>query len=317
MRGVALLRRTCSLGLVVVLLSMLMAVSPARATYPGTNGRLAYTLEKHGISQIFSMRPDGTGIRQITHFRRHGAGTVNWSPDGTMIAFDSDRTGDDEIWTINADGSGLRQVTHDPKTSDGSPVWSPDGGQILFERYSRRTDRTAIYVIDIDGTGMTRLTGARVDHERPQFTPDGSQIIYGSLGDAGGICELWTMNADGSGKTLLVPADARPQFNDISPDGTELLVADNCRGPLPTSIYRMSINGSSMTQLTDAGCCYQDGWAQFSPDGSKIVFLSNHVVPGFDTDFREIYVMNADGSNLVQITSSARFGPVDWGAAPA
>ena len=42
--------------------------------------------------------------------------------------------------------------------------------------------------------------------------------------------------------------------------------------------------------------------------------LSNHVVPGFASDFKEIYEMDSDGSNLVQITSSARFGGLDWGA---
>ncbi len=312
------MRRACALGSVVTLLWTLLAASPAQATYPGTNGRLAYTFEKDGIWQIFSMDPDGTDIEQITHFRKpQSTGGVNWSPDGTKIAFDSDRTGEGEIWTINADGSGLTRITHDPTVDDSGPVWSPDATQIVFTRESPRTGNGVIYRIDADGTGMTKLTTGKNWHEGAQFTTDGSQIVYLGFGDAGGICELWTMNPDGSDKTLLVPADARLGLGDLAPDGTTLLVFDNCAGPAPQSIYRMNFDGSGMTQLTDAGCCYQDGWPQFSPDGTQIVFMSNRVVPGFDVPFKEMYVMDADGSNLVQITSSSRrLGAADWGVVP-
>jgi len=313
------MRRAGSLGSVVILISMLVAVSPARATYPGASGRLAYTFKRDGIWQIFSMKPDGKGIRQISHFRKPQAtGSVNWSPDGTKIAFSSNRSGEGEIWTINADGSGLMRITHDPNTDDDGPVWSPDGMQILFIRESPRTGNGAIYTIDADGTGMTKLSGAKTHHEEAQFTPDGSQIVYQGFGAAGGICELWSMNPDGSGKTLLVPADARLGLSDVSPDGMSLLVFDDCASPAPQSIYRLNLDGGGMAQLTDAACCYQDGWPQFSPDGSQVVFLSNRVVPGFDVPFKEMYVMDADGSNMVRITASShRIGLPDWGPIPS
>ena len=307
------IRRGVALVVGLILLWIVAPVSSAHATYPGANGRIAYTFEKDGAWQLFTMRPDGTGIRQLTHFRRpQGTGSPDWSPDGTRIAFDNDRTGDSEVWTINADGSGLRRITHDPKTSDGSPVWSPDGSQILFERYSPRTDNTAIYVINADGTGMSKLTGARVTHERPRFTPDGSKIVYSALGAAGGICEIWSMNPDGTGKTLLLPAEARLEIDDLAPNGNEILVNDNAIGPLGQSLYRVRLNGTGLTQLTDAGCCDQDGFAAYSPDGTKIVFLSDRITSGF-SDFKEIYVMDSDGSHLTQITSAARFGGLDWG----
>jgi Tol biopolymer transport system component len=309
------LGRLVALGICVLSLWIVAPASPARATLPGANGRLAYTLERDGAWQLFTMRPDGTDIRQLTNFRRpQGTGSPAWSPDGTKIAFDNDRTGDAEVWTINADGSGLERITHDPKTSDGSPAWSPDGSRILFERYSPRTDNTAIFAINADGTGMSRLTGARVTHERPRFTPDGSKVVYTALGASGGICEIWSMNPDGTGKELLMPADARLEINDVAPNGDEVLVNDNCVGPLGQSLYRVRIDGTGLTRLTDAGCCDQDGFAAYSPDGTKIVFVSDRIIAGF-SDFKAIYEMDSDGEHLTQITSVARFGGLDWGPA--
>jgi Tol biopolymer transport system component len=235
-----------------------------------------------------------------------------------MLAFASDRSGDAEIWTINADGTGLTRVTYDPNLIDGEAKWSPDGTQFVFTRESRRTGNGVIYTINVDGTNMTKLSNGRRYHEGGRFTPDGSQIVFQAFGDAGGICEIYTMDPDGSDKTLLADPSARLGLGDISPDGSQLLVTDNCAGPLPQSIYRMRIGETHLRQLTDAGCCYQDIPAAWSPDGTRIVFTSNRVQPGFlDGTPREVYVMAADGTDMVQITSSRQFSGVDWGPAPA
>jgi Tol biopolymer transport system component len=88
---------------------------------------------------IFVIRVDGTGLRQLTD-DTHKDRIPRWSPDGKRIAFYSNRTGSYEIWLINPDGSGLKQLTTAPESDQTQPAWSPDGSQIvfLFESFSKR-----------------------------------------------------------------------------------------------------------------------------------------------------------------------------------
>ena len=75
---------------------------------------------------IFLMRSDGTGLRQLTDdaFKDRNMG---FTPDGQRIFFMSDRSGSYETWSIRPDGSGLEQVTRDVKRSVWWPAFSPDG----------------------------------------------------------------------------------------------------------------------------------------------------------------------------------------------
>jgi Tol biopolymer transport system component len=75
---------------------------------------------------LFIMRADGTGLRQLTDdpFKDRN---MTWTPDGKRIFFLSDRGGSYETWSILPDGSGLEQVTRDSKKGGWWPVFSPDG----------------------------------------------------------------------------------------------------------------------------------------------------------------------------------------------
>jgi len=80
---------------------------------------------------IFLIRPDGTGVRQLTD-DTYKDRVPRWSPDGNRIAFHSNRSGDYEIWSIRSDGSGLRRVTDGKGRLVSSPVWSPDGNRLAY-----------------------------------------------------------------------------------------------------------------------------------------------------------------------------------------
>src|SRR5207249_1107035 len=138
-------------GLLVAL--TLATGTAAQAAYPGRNGRVAFAANLDGTWQLFTMRPDGTGLRQLTTFPDSDVYFMDpdWAPDGTKLAFmfPGQDTGDLEIWTVNADGSNLTQLTHDAGADDLIPRWSPDGTEIVFARTGKYGLNT-IWVMDAD-----------------------------------------------------------------------------------------------------------------------------------------------------------------------
>ncbi|MFZ2490658.1 MAG: protein kinase [Thermoanaerobaculia bacterium] len=90
---------------------------------PSPDGKWV-ALSTLGIQEdLFIVRSDGTGLRQITNDAYRDR-VPRWSPDGKQLIFHSDRAGKYTLWTIRLDGSGLRQVTPEAMTEG---VYSPDG----------------------------------------------------------------------------------------------------------------------------------------------------------------------------------------------
>ena len=78
-----------------------------------------------------------------------------FSPDGSMIAFESTRSGAYEVWVCRTDGSNVLQLTHFNSVT-GTPRWSPDGQQIAFD--SRVSGNADVFVVDSRGGSPRRLT---------------------------------------------------------------------------------------------------------------------------------------------------------------
>jgi len=132
------------------------------ATWSPAGDKIAFTYVVDGGFDLFTIRPDGTGLRRLT---TDGAGGQNnwamWSPDGTRIAWGKG----DEIWVMNADGSDKRFVTRE----GGVPAaWAP-GPYIAF---GCRTadDVMSVCAIDPEGRDLTALVGG-MDAGFPGWRP--------------------------------------------------------------------------------------------------------------------------------------------------
>jgi Tol biopolymer transport system component len=203
------------------------------------------------------------------------------------IAFAYDRDGNFEIYTIDADRHNLTRLTDDPG-ADYFPEWSPDGTRIAFS--SDRSGTPQIYVMDADGTNITQLTDGQQADTQPTWSPDGSEIAFEH---GGGISR---MKLDGSDPVPLVGLTIGTiRSLSWSPDGQTLLYS--VASVNHAIIVSVAIDDGTTTTL-------RAGWDPvWSPDGTRIAFAFND-----ENNPPQLYVMNADGSNVTQLTFMSDIG---------
>jgi Tol biopolymer transport system component len=225
-----------------------------------------------------------------------GARPAAVSDAGVLYA--SGRGAAAEIWVLEENGL-ARRVTRN-KFYEGFPAWSPDRTQIAFVRAVRGD--ADIYVMSSDGTGVRRLTRTRGQDLYPAWSPDGKQIAFSS--NRGGVePELYVMRADGSSvrrltRTAKWVEDTQPRF---SPDGRYIVFTSNRVAFANYEIFRIrASDGGGARRLTFYGSSDlhrpgDDLMASYSPDGSRIVFVSERG-GGYG-----VWSMNAAGRDLRRV----------------
>lgn len=187
---------------------------------------------------------------------------------------------------------------------DRDPAWSPDGSKIAFT--SIRNGKADIYIMNADGSNLTRLTDNPDNDSSLLWSPDEDMIAFESERNRG--TQIYLMNADGSNLTRLTDNVYGPTPA-WSPDGSK--IAFRClvhEGSYEYSreIQVIDADGSDPTRLTNSDA--DDYCPVWSPDGSKIAFSAANVF-----SYR-IYVIDADGSNRTRLTGVPEwFFPLVYG----
>ncbi len=143
----------------------------------------------------------------------------SFSPDGTQIAYASRRDGFYDLYTLDLTDPELQPVrlTELPQNEE-HPEWSPDGQQIVFQAGSGAIREAAIYVINVDGTGLTALTEGGFA-TTPAWSPDGEWIAFAWDRD-GTDSEIYIMRRDGSDLRQLTDNDGydyAPDWRPVAP----------------------------------------------------------------------------------------------------
>ena len=184
------------------------------------------------------------------------------------------------------------------RASDYDPAWSPDSRRIAF--VSSRDGDSEIYVVNVDGSGTTRLTGVPGEDENPAWSPDGARIAFWS--DRDDDADIYVMNSDvdqprwRSRRTTTMTS-----YSPWSPDGARIAFTSDRDRQGDEEIFAMNADGSGVVQLTATSGDTDDWWPTWSPDGARIAFVSDR------TDDAEIFVMNADGKAPRNVTNEEEF----------
>jgi len=178
----------------------------AEATVSPDGKKIIFTSERDGDLELYSMDTDGKNVKRLTSELGYDGGAF-FSPDSKQIVYRRSNPTTPaeigrykgllsehlvvptilEIWVMNADGSNKRQVTN---VASGSfaPFFTPDGKRILFctnyfdpaKGQSGRQPNFDLALINLDGTGLERVTFHETFDGFPMFSPDGKKLVFAS-----------------------------------------------------------------------------------------------------------------------------------------
>lgn len=260
----------------------------------GIPGGLTFFSARDGNNEIYVMDWDGGRPLRLT---AHAASDVDpdLSPNGGDVVFTSNRSGNNDIFIMDSTGRNPVNLTNHP-ANDGWARWSPNGRHIAF--HSFRDGNFELYVMDSDGGDVTRLTDYPGVDQFPDWSPTGHEIAFRRDTD---VYVLDLASGEARRLTAAPPLNQMPVW---SPNGQQIAFM-SARGGY-ASVFLMNADGSDQRNLTpkDPGDADSDwisrapGW---SASGREIYFMSSRPSTGLDT---EIFVMNADGSDVRRLTHS-------------
>jgi hypothetical protein len=297
----------------VALAGSLIPLEEAHATFPAEqNGSLAF--------EGTVVNPDGTGRTEVT--ASDSSYDPAWSADGAKLAYVHSTGGGNELRVVTTDGSD--DVIFTTTGPLASPSWSPDGTQLVFERI-------ALWRIQADGSGLSRLSGSLDIDMSPAWSPGGSRIAFQRGSD------IYMMSPQGESLTQLTQAcffDSEYQQNRCDgehsygspnwhPDGTSLLVqvGSGANEAWRSWLGRIPASGIGRGEMpvvvASRAKPHHVGPGAYSPDGRFVAYSAFDETAPHHSD--EIWVTRlSDGARTARIpfASSPDWQPCPTGTCP-
>ncbi len=217
-----------------------------------------------------------------------------WSPGGKWIAYtkrnDSKRGAD--IWLLDA-VTGKTKMLNSDTSRTGGMCFSPNGKQICFS--SDRDRKRNLYLMNIDGTDVQRITFDSVAYYNPAWSPGGNKIIYfRERGDQRD--KVYAIDMANKKETMVTDDTLHNTYPGWFPDGKKICyTASDPHGKDPEArqIVMMDINGKHKHFIANTNGAFN---ARVSPDRKEIAFINGHWPQS------QIYIANINGSNVICIT---------------
>jgi TolB protein len=296
--------------LLIALATVLVMVGSSRRPAP------PFGLAKPGLiafdadGDLFASNPDGTGLVQLTsgpEFDDQAA----YSPDGTLIAFESQQPDLSRAVFVMPAAGGARDRVIEGFAETGPIAWSPDSRRIAIEARPTgggMSDAMQIVIGAVDDPGAVRLGGPDVFGTGPAWSPDSRRIaFYRTACCRGPLDSLWVIEVDGSNAYEVAPNIEDPRVTDMysptrsnrtsvgaptwSADGRQLAFLAQGVGHR-RDVYVVDADGRNLRNVSNSP--EEENGVAWSPDGTRLAYVRNRNTSDRDAFF---LVADADGSN--------------------
>jgi Tol biopolymer transport system component len=266
--------------------SLVVAVAPP--------GRLAFSSNRQGSYEIYTMPTDGGEAVRITQGPEENR-QPSCSNTGALIYSSHEPDGGVDVSLVDLGSDGRSDLTAS-LGRDQSPRWAPNGAGIAF--VSDRYGLPQLFLMNTDGSEQFQLTRGDSPAEQPGWAPDGSSLVF--VSQSQGNWDIHRVSVQDGAISRLTEDPGQDWYPAWSPSADSIAFTSDREGS--QQVYVMDADGSNQRRITSFPMGAEQ--PQWSPDGEWIVCVA-YSERGEGLDAREIYLIRRDGSDQMRLTNNA------------